>query len=76
MSTVKKKGNEKTTKDKAAGSSTNSTLAATASQTVWWVPDDIDVWTLAHQSSGELPNGLINYEIISSGKTVSYPKHR
>lgn len=34
------------------------------------------VWSLAYATSGELPNGLINFETVSNGKTVSFPKHR
>ena len=45
---------------------TNAKIAASSSSNnifvgmnkVWWVPDDIEVWALANQTSAELPNGI------------------
>jgi myosin heavy subunit len=38
---------------------------------LWWIPDDADVWTLALQKSGTLPNGCINFTVKKNNKTVT-----
>lgn len=39
----------------------------------WWVPDEAEVWTLATQSSEELPNGCVNFLVHKSRVQVTFP---
>jgi myosin heavy subunit len=43
---------------------------------LWWIPDDKEVWTLATQSSAELPNGCINFLVQKTQKMVAYQREK
>ncbi len=40
---------------------------------IWWVPDDVEVWTLADKVSEELPNGCVNFMVHKSKRMIPLP---
>lgn len=43
---------------------------------IWWVPDDIEVWTLADKVSEELPNGCVNFKVHKSERVIPIPLNK
>ena len=43
---------------------------------LWWVPDPIDVWTLATQASSQLPNGCVNFKVHRDQRIVAHQQEK